>query len=141
MLEQINNEYSIFASKKEHLISNLREHTKKTIELLSDLELPSLCNYLSTKYANTKLNNFICDFCNDFIGKNRSSISSHKKFCQKNPDIINKNKESIQKTITETIIEPIKEPIKEPITETITETIKEPIKEKKKIIKKNNKKK
>lgn len=48
MLEQINNEYLIFATKKEHLISNFYEQTNKNIDLLSDLELPSLCNYLST---------------------------------------------------------------------------------------------
>jgi len=61
----------------------LKESNKKSIELLTELELPTLVNFLSSKFASTKLNNFVCDICNDFIGKNRSSLSAHKKKCNK----------------------------------------------------------
>ncbi len=83
LLDYINNEYSTFASKKEKLMNYLKESNKKSIELLTELELPTLVNFLSSKFASTKLNNFVCDICNDFIGKNRSSLSAHKKKCNK----------------------------------------------------------
>jgi hypothetical protein len=82
ILEHINNEYSIFATKKENLMTYLRENNKKTLDMLNEIELPSLATYLASKFAITKLNNFVCDICNDFIGKNRMSLASHKKKCK-----------------------------------------------------------
>lgn len=109
LLDYINNEYSTFASKKEKLMNYLKESNKKSIELLTELELPTLVNFLSSKFASTKLNNFVCDICNDFIGKNRSSLSAHKKKCNK---IHNKSDNKSESTDSE---ETHKKPSKKPV--------------------------
>lgn len=81
LLDHINNEYSTFITKKNILISHLKDSTKKSIDLLTEIELSTLGNYLSTKFACAKLNDLLCDNCGIFIGKNRKSLSSHKKSC------------------------------------------------------------
>jgi hypothetical protein len=92
MLEDINNEYSMFSSKKEAFMTHLRESNKKSIEFVTNFELPTLCNFLSEKFATTKLNSHICKWCKIFIGKNKMSLAAHKKRCSKNPD---SNKSSV----------------------------------------------
>lgn len=83
ILEYINNEYSIFTTKKESLVTYLKETNRKTIDLLSEIELPTLCSMLSDKYATTKMNNYTCTICNKFSGKNKAALGAHKKFCGK----------------------------------------------------------
>jgi hypothetical protein len=85
ILEHINNEYSIFANKKETFLTFLRESNKKSIEMVTEMELHTLESYLSSKFATTKLNNYNCEICNKFAGKNRMSLASHKKYCKINP--------------------------------------------------------
>ena len=86
ILEHINNEYSTFANKKELFLTYLRESNKKSIEMVSEMELLTLGSYLSTKFATTKLNNYNCEICNKFVGRNRMSLAAHKKYCKKNTE-------------------------------------------------------
>ena len=118
LLEYINNEYSSFASKKETFMTYLRESNKKSIEMLTDMELPTLANYLSTKFATTKLNNYVCNICNEFVGKNRMSLASHKKKCVLNKQTNDQTNDSpIETQNDQPIEEPIEEPLEKPIEE------------------------
>ena len=84
LLETINNEYSTFANKKEMFLTHLKESNKKSIDMINEFELPSLCTFLSSKFANTKLKNYLCDICGKFSGKSPMSLAQHKKTCSKN---------------------------------------------------------
>ena len=81
LLETINNEYSTFANKKEMFLTHLKESNKKSIDMINEFELPSLCTFLSSKFANTKLKNYLCDICSKFSGKSPMSLAQHKKTC------------------------------------------------------------
>ena len=54
--------------------------------MVSEMELLTLGSYLSTKFATTKLNNYNCEICNKFVGRNRMSLAAHKKYCKKNTE-------------------------------------------------------
>jgi hypothetical protein len=105
LLEYINNEYSIFSSRKEAFLTHLRDSNKKSIDYLTTFELPTLCNYLSTKFATTKLNNYICTLCKNFVGKNKMALASHKKKCNKNYDNLQNNKSISDENISDTIFD------------------------------------
>ena len=46
---------------------------------LEEINLPSLDNYLSNKYA-FSVTKIVCENCN-FVAKNKQSLSSHKRYC------------------------------------------------------------
>jgi hypothetical protein len=82
-LNGINDDYRSFITNKEMLHTILRDFTKKMNTQIDDLSLPNLDRYLEPKYAYIKDRVFKCDLCNDFIGKNKQSLSSHKRGCRK----------------------------------------------------------
>jgi tRNA A37 N6-isopentenylltransferase MiaA len=79
MLEYINVEYQNFVSSKSSLVKLAKEFNQKLIKQIEDLKMPSLENYLSSKYSFSS-NKFICEFCS-FVGKNQQSKSAHIRGC------------------------------------------------------------
>lgn len=79
MLEYINVEYQNFVSSKSSLIKLAKDFNQKLIKQIEDIKMPSLENYLSSKYSFSS-NKFICEFCS-FVGKNQQSKSAHIRGC------------------------------------------------------------
>lgn len=93
MLEYINVEYQNFVSSKSSLIKLAKEFNQKLIKQIEDIKMPSLENYLSSKYSFSS-NKFICEFCS-FVGKNQQSKSAHIRGCaEKKTSRIPKNYEN-----------------------------------------------
>jgi hypothetical protein len=84
----INNEFRELASQKLNILTVLKKNYTETIKLIERLDLPTLTNFLETKYANTGKTGFKCDLCNDFIGKNSKSLSAHQRKCKKDNIIV-----------------------------------------------------
>ena len=79
MLEYINVEYQNFVSSKSSLVKLAKEFNQKLIKQIEEIKMPSLENYLSSKYSFSS-NKFICEFCS-FVGKNQQSKSAHIRGC------------------------------------------------------------
>jgi hypothetical protein len=89
ILLAINNEFRELASQKLNILTVLKKNYTETIKLIERLDVPTLTNFLETKYANTGKTGFKCDLCNDFIGKNSKSLSAHQRKCKKDNSVIN----------------------------------------------------
>ena len=87
ILHDINDDYRSFITNKETLHTILRDFTKKMNTQIDDLSMPNLDRYLDQKYAFVKDRVFKCELCNDFIGKNKQALSSHKRGCKKKHEI------------------------------------------------------
>ena len=83
ILQLINEQYQRFIEKKDLIISQLNNNTKQIIESLKDLELSELNNILSNKFASSKISNYKCDICNNYLGNSLLSLSRHKTSCRK----------------------------------------------------------
>lgn len=83
IIDSINDDYRLFILNKESLHTVLRDFTKKMNTQIDDLAMPNLDRYLEPKYAYVKDRVFKCDLCNEFIGKNKQALSSHKRGCKK----------------------------------------------------------
>lgn len=79
MLEYINVEYQNFVSSKTSLIKLAKEFNQKLIKQIEEIKMPTLENYLSSKYSFSS-NKFVCEFCS-FVGKNQQSKSAHLRGC------------------------------------------------------------
>ncbi len=79
VLDYINAEYQNFVSSKTALIKLTKDFNKKLLKQIDDLKLPSLEDYLSSKFAFAS-NKFVCEYCG-FVGKNQQSKSAHLRGC------------------------------------------------------------
>ena len=79
ILEYINLEYKNFTTSKTALIKLAKDFNKKLLRQIDEIQLPTLEDYLSTKYS-VSSDKYICEYCN-FIGKNQQSKSAHLRGC------------------------------------------------------------
>jgi len=79
-LDEINKEYQMFMTHKCLQIKTLKEFSSKMIKQLDEMQMPSLEKFLSKKYASSS-SKYVCEFC-DYIGKNQSAMSAHKRGCK-----------------------------------------------------------
>jgi hypothetical protein len=78
-LDEINKEYQLFVSQRLNSIKTLTDFNQKMKKQLEEINLPSLDNYLSNKYA-FSVTKIVCENCS-FVAKNKQSLSSHKRYC------------------------------------------------------------
>ena len=78
VLDVINEQYQLFLSQRENLLTITRDFNKKMTTQLEELKLPELTAYLSTRYAIVQNQDFSCEICGMSFATNRS-LGSHKK--------------------------------------------------------------
>jgi len=105
LLDDINNEYQIFITQKETMITTLKDFQKKMNSQIDAIKLPSLDKYLVTKYAYVQNRNFVCNICNNFTGSNKQSLSAHQRGCRKRyqPIVDNTQANEVQETASENV--------------------------------------
>ena len=79
ILESINTEYQVFIANKLTLIKIIKDFNQKILKQLDDTKIPSLEEYLSTRYA-TSTSKYICEYCG-FVAKNSAAKSAHLRGC------------------------------------------------------------
>ena len=94
-LDYINLEYQNFITAKTSITKLAKEFNKKLLKQIDDIKLPSLEDYLSSKYSFSS-SKFVCEYCN-FVGKNQQSKSAHLRGCTERKRI-EKEKETGEKT-------------------------------------------
>jgi len=82
LLSLINKEYNTFIIKRAQTIDHIRESSKKTIQYIEELELKTLNDYLSSKFAFKNNNKLRCDICKNFVGTNAKSLAAHQRKCK-----------------------------------------------------------
>ena len=95
-LEYINSEYQAFITAKAGVMKLAKEFNRNLTKQMDDILMPSLENYLSTKFSFSS-NKFSCEYCS-FVGKNQQSKSAHLRGCpekkKKQKEIEDKNTSS-----------------------------------------------
>jgi len=76
------------------MIKLIKDCNQKMLKQMDDIQIPSLENYLSTRYA-TSSSKFNCQYC-EFIGKNQQAISAHQRGCSVKKNMTEQKLESIQ---------------------------------------------
>jgi hypothetical protein len=79
VLDMINREYRNHAIQKMNMIKLIKECNQKMIKQMEEIKIPSLEDYLSTRYASST-SKFTCKYCG-FVGKNQGSMSAHWRGC------------------------------------------------------------
>lgn len=79
VLDSINTEYQAFIASKLSLIKLIKDFNQKILKQLDDTKIPSLEQYLSTRYA-TSTSKYVCEYCG-FVAKNAAAKSAHLRGC------------------------------------------------------------
>lgn len=91
-LDEITEEYRIFGIKKAQMFETIKSINKQLTEQLDEIQLPNVKKFL-IKLGNIENdNNLMCTFCNNWVGKNKSSLAAHMRNCKFNP----KNKDTTE---------------------------------------------
>ena len=78
MLDKINDQFQLFISQKETVLTTVKEMNKKLMTQIEDLKMPDLSLFLNDKYASIQNQQFCCEVCN-LPFQNKRSLASHKK--------------------------------------------------------------
>jgi len=81
-IDEIKEEYRLFANKKLEMMDTIKSVTKQLTDKLDSIELPKIRAFSLTK-EETKSIGIVCTLCNKFVAKNRGSLASHMKACAK----------------------------------------------------------
>jgi hypothetical protein len=98
-LDEITDEYRIFGIKKAQMLETIKTINKQLTEQLDEIQLPNTKKFLIRLGNIENDNNLMCTFCNNWIGKNKSSLAAHMRSCKFNTknkeiDACNKNDSS-----------------------------------------------
>jgi hypothetical protein len=84
-MEDIIEEYRIFVSQKLQMIETIKNINKQLLDKMEEIQLPKL-KKLFIKIGNIENDNdFKCNFCNTWSGKNKASLAAHVRNCKSNP--------------------------------------------------------
>jgi len=89
VLDKINDQFQLFLSQKEVVITTVKEMNKKLLAQIEDMKIPDLSLFLNDKYASIQNQQFACEVCN-LPFQNKRSLASHKK-CHKGDITISTN--------------------------------------------------
>jgi hypothetical protein len=78
VLDSINDQFQLFISQKEIIITTIKETNKKLLSQIEDMKIPDLSLFLNDKYASIQNQQFVCELCN-LPFQNKRSLASHKK--------------------------------------------------------------
>jgi hypothetical protein len=89
-LNTINKEFQEIISQKRKVIEQIEQHNKDIIKSISKIDIPTLSSLLTAKFSQSEKLNYVCDICNDYVGKNSRALGAHKRGCAKrhNPMLV-----------------------------------------------------
>ena len=86
VLDRINEQFQMFLTQKDIILTSLRESNKKLISQVEDMKIPDLSLFLNDKYASIQNQQFSCEVCN-LPFQNKRSLAAHKKI-HKNINVV-----------------------------------------------------
>ena len=115
-IDELTEEYRLFGIQKSQMLDTIKLVNKQLTDKLEEIQLPKIKKILMKLGNIENDNDFKCNFCNNWTGKNKASLGAHIRNCKLNP----KNKEFTEELdlVLTNKVEPTKE----------TTTIQEPLK-------------
>jgi hypothetical protein len=114
-LDEIAEEYKLFGTQKSQMLETIKTINKQLIDKLEEIQFPKTKKVLIRLGNIENDNDFKCQLCNSWSGKNKASLAAHMRNCKFN--LKNKTDDDLNNlSITQTNVteDPIKEaPIKE----------------------------
>jgi hypothetical protein len=102
-IDDITEEYRFFVVQKMQMIDTIKAVTKQLVDKMEDFQLPAVKKMITKLGVVENDNDFKCNFCSNWAGKNKASLGAHIRNCKMNP----KNKEANNVTIvTPDAVEP-----------------------------------
>ena len=95
--DHINVEYQNFMAQKSMIIKMSKDFNQKLVKQLEDFSMPSLENYLSSKYSKSSSSKHVCEYCG-FVGKNHQAKSAHMRGCGEKKKLEEKKDKKVKKT-------------------------------------------
>ena len=84
----------MYCSQKLNILKTIKDFNTKILKQVDDIVIPSLENYLSTRYASSS-SKYVCEYC-EYIGKNQQAMSAHQRGCSVKKSMLAKNEGEIE---------------------------------------------
>jgi hypothetical protein len=100
----------MYCSQKLNILKTIKDFNHKILKQVEDIVIPSLDNYLSSRYASSS-SKYVCEYC-EYIGKNQQAMSAHQRGCSVKKSMSTKNEGEIaleSPIVIQTLIETKKE--------------------------------
>ena len=94
-IDDITEEYRFFVVQKMQMIDTIKAVTKQLVDKMEDFQLPAVKKIITKLGVVENDNDFKCNFCSNWAGKNKASLGAHIRNCKMNP----KNKEMSSVTV------------------------------------------
>ena len=88
-IDDLTEDYRLFGVQKSMMLETIKNVNKQLIDKLEEIQLPKIKKVLMKLGNIENDNDFKCNFCNNWAGKNKASLGAHIRNCKFNP----KNKE------------------------------------------------
>ena len=103
-VDDLTEEYKLFGIQKSQMLDTIKLVNKQLTDKLEEIQLPKIKKVLMKLGNIENDNDFKCNFCNNWLGKNKASLGAHIRNCKFNPNTKPKNNDSVVLQIeTETI--------------------------------------
>jgi hypothetical protein len=90
-MDELTEEYRLFGMQKSMMLDTIKNVNKQLTDKLEEIQLPKMKKVLMKLGNIENDNDFKCNFCNNWSGKNKASLGAHIRNCKFNP----KNKEEV----------------------------------------------
>jgi len=137
-LDEITEEYKIFGIQKAQMLETIKTINKQLIDKLEEIQFPKTKKFLMRLGNIENDNDFKCQLCNNWSGKNKASLGAHMRSCKFNPknkdnkdSLFNENDEIYEENLvmeTTTALDNVNLCIPTNITETLNKKSKKPSK-------------
>jgi len=83
-LDEITEEYRLFGIQKMQMLETIRLVNKQLLDKLEEIQLPKIKKFLMNYGTIENDNDFKCNYCNSWSGKNKASLAAHIRNCKLN---------------------------------------------------------
>jgi hypothetical protein len=83
-LDEITEEYKIFAIQKTQMLETIKTVHKQLVDRLEEIQFPKIKKFLTRLGCVENDNDFKCQLCNNWAGKNKASLAAHIRNCKHN---------------------------------------------------------
>lgn len=84
-IDDLTEEYKLFGMQKSMMLETIKNVNKQLIDKLDEIQLPKIKKVLMKLGNIENDNDFKCNFCNSWSGKNKASLGAHIRNCKFNP--------------------------------------------------------
>ena len=85
VIDEITEEYRLFGIQKMQMLETIKLVNKQLVDRLEEIQLPKIKKFLMNLGTIENDNDFKCNYCNSWSGKNKASLAAHIRNCKFQP--------------------------------------------------------